>query len=153
MALARTVRGVLMSAALVIATTVACTQTSAPGATSSHPPTRAGATISVPTSDWRPPQPAMTALLSGTLTEEPDGCITVRQGAIVAAVIWPHGFSGGRTAAGTLEVLDSNGAPAAYIGQHVSLGGGFDVGRTVHCGAQDRPVFLIEQELPPLVRG
>lgn len=71
----------------------------------------------------------MDALLSGTLMLEPDGCVVVRNGAVAAAVIWPHGFSGNRTADWTLEVLNPKGKVVARIGQHVSYGGGFDVGR------------------------
>ena len=152
MPLARATLGLVASAALVIAT-AACTGASAPRVTTSHTPTRVGTAVVLPTSNWEPTQPAMDALLSGTLMLEPDGCVVVRNGAVAAAVIWPHGFSGNRTADGTLEVLNPKGKVVARIGQHVSYGGGFDVGRAVRCGVEDRPVYLVEDELPPLAGG
>jgi len=78
--------------------------------------TRAGSTILV-----SPPAGAyMTALLTGTLTKGPGGCLYVEAEGARALVLWRHG-----TTLSEDGQSISNDGKTITIGDHVEIGGGF----------------------------
>jgi hypothetical protein len=113
----------------------------------------AGGFVALPTSSWRPQDPAMQALLTGTLTggtvSSGQYCVWIvsRTGGKVP-VVWPAGF---KARAQPLEVTNAAGAVFARAGQKIGLTGGSGraaPGNACMLGASN--AFYVQAEQPVL---
>jgi hypothetical protein len=98
-------------------------------------PDRPGAVVPLPTSGWEPGDPALTALHTGVVAVDADGCVS-------AGLLWPAGFSARRDADGRVSILDSAGTVVLREGDRFEVGGGpGEPGRT--CGPQAAAPFAM----------
>lgn len=151
---ARTRRLTLVAGAIV----AVCAVTIAGGALLRNrdvapPPSTAPAAIAIPTSSWKPGDPAMLARVEGLLTATGDGCLYLKtaHGEIAAGgLVWPAGYSA-RLVDDVIEVTRPDGAVVARTGQQLVVGGGF--GRTAGCaglGPDPDGAFAVNVDLAPL---
>lgn len=116
-------------------------------------PSTAPAAIAIPTSSWKPGDPANLARAEGVLTATADGCLYLKNahGEIVAGgLIWPAGYSA-RLVNDVIEVTRPDGAIVARTGQPLVVGGGF--GRAPGCeglGPDPSGAFTVNTDLAPL---
>lgn len=109
--------------------------------------------VPVPTSSWKPGDPARLALLIGTVAGEQTGpaecSIWVeRESGQIVAVVWPAGFC---ARLNPLELLDSTGAVVAVPGTAIHVTGGFKPTDPADPRILGRPeAFHVMDELPPI---
>lgn len=108
-------------------------------------------TATVPTSSWKRDDPALLALLNGTVQGEqlgPDKCriwVERRDGEIVP-VVWPAGY---HARLDPLELLDDTGKVVAVVGTKISVPGGLmPTDPSAHSDAQE--AFYVMGEIPAL---
>lgn len=103
----------------------------------------------LPTNPWRSGEPAMAAALTGSIEEEPDGCLYINSFGTLQFILWPAGYA--RTGSGKdLQVLDSEGREVAKVGASVLVGGGNSSDSPIDfgCGAAKiSPVFLVQSDV------
>jgi hypothetical protein len=137
------------STGVAAVTLVACTGTSqiAPEPPS-RTPSKPLVALTLPTSDWQPGTPAMTAAWTGDLVQDADGCVVLRNGPTVTRLVWPKGYSGRKTTT-SIEIVDQHGVVVARTGQRVSIGGGGTPTPVAQpCANGSAGVWLVEA-LPP----
>lgn len=82
--------------------------------------------VEVPTSSWRPGEPARLAaiegVLSGGMASCGNYCVWIDDEGLVTPVIWPAGF---RARLDPLELLDAGGQVVAREGDHLRVGGSY----------------------------
>lgn len=91
-----------------------------PSATSTSP-----RLVTVPTSSWRPGDPALEALVTGSLQSEYKGnqyCVWLSFRSSRISIIWPKGY---HVRLNPLELLNSHSAVVAKGGERIRSGGGF----------------------------
>jgi hypothetical protein len=105
----------------------------------------------VPTSSWKRGDPALLALLNGTVQGEqldPGGCriwVERRDGEIVP-VVWPAGY---HARLDPLELLDASGAVIAVVGTAISVPGGLmPTDPAAHSDVDE--AFYVMGEIPAL---
>lgn len=107
--------------------------------------------ISVPTSEWRPGDPALLRLLTGVLRGGWVGsgefcCWVEGESGETVPVIWPSGFS---ARLDPFELLNPAGEVAARLGDKLTLCGGLlPVTTTQPCSLGLDEAFSVMQELP-----
>ena len=107
--------------------------------------------IAVPTSVWRPGDPALLGMLVGVLRGDWVGsgefCVWVeRESGEVVPVMWPSGFS---ARLDPFELVNPEGAVAARIGDTLTLVGGLlPAIASQPCGLGQDDAFYVMQELP-----
>lgn len=89
--------------------------------------TQGGATpIDLPTSDWRPGDPSMHALIHGTLAVDEHNCAYLASsGSESRYALWPAGYTATITDAGQLTLYNATGDAIAQSGDDLTMGGGF----------------------------
>jgi hypothetical protein len=113
------------------------------------PPAAGGTPFPVPTSQWKPGDAGMTALLEGTLVKDGSGCLVVDD----LVIVWPAGYTAQQTPAGSVEVIDPDGRVVARTGAPLRAGGGSSpVGVSGPCisGRPAAELFHVNDELPAL---
>lgn len=84
-----------------------------------------GTAVELPTSNWRPGDGGMRALIHGTLSTDGRGCVVLRHGGGKTAVLWPADYSALIDTDGRLHLLGPDGTAVARDGDEVSMGGGY----------------------------
>jgi len=79
----------------------------------------------LPTSGSTPHSQGQQTVLSGSVVLDGHGCVVVDPGrGARTAVVWPHGTTARRSAAGAVQILAPDGSVAATTGDRVAMGGG-----------------------------
>lgn len=111
--------------------------------------------VSVPlsTSDWRPGDAGMAALIRGRLAVTPDGCVHMGRGTERVDVVWPADYTASRELAGSVAIYDPNGVMVAKTGHEVEASGGYlpadDELLVCRAGGRHEAAF-VNSALPPM---
>ena len=121
----------------------AATTAATSGATSSA---AASGELPLPSDRWRPGQPAMQALTSGTLIlESHDAYACGWIGSRQSAYLWPEGY---RVRVADKALLDGAGNVVAHAGDHVQAGGGgHEAASPGPCNRAGQWVFSVESQV------
>jgi hypothetical protein len=82
----------------------------------------------LPTSSWKPGDPATMSLISGTLAVEDSGALLVLPDGAAAAkvlLVWPSGYEARKDHRGAISVCDGSGSMVLSVGDSFTAGGGF----------------------------
>jgi len=120
-----------------------------------------GTPVAIATSDWKPGDDSLQALIGGTLQVNKEGCIFLpverdRSDDIPGTavdVVWPAGYTAERLADGTVVVKRPDGEVVAATGHEFRSGGGATTnpeGIDFPCLAGKGGVWFVHDELPPL---
>ncbi|WP_433164670.1 hypothetical protein [Kribbella sp. CA-247076] len=147
----------LTTAGIVLALNASADPRPTPGTTPAPPPAPDAAsserTLELPTSGWKPGNPAMTALRTGIIRVTADGCPYLapsdpRSPATRTPLIWPARYTARYGNDGKLQILAPNGAPVAREDTPFSAGGGMIPTQATHpCLFNAPDAFVIMQDL------
>jgi hypothetical protein len=112
-----------------------------------------GTHLPILTSDWKPGDDAMTALVSGRLALGSDGCLRLGDGDSGVTLVWPAGYEATVQRVGPtdqLKVYDVDRDIVARSQQTIELGGGsVPVGDYAGrpCAPSSGDVFVVQSEV------
>lgn len=108
--------------------------------------------VAIATSDWKPGDAGMRALVTGELRLSRTDCLHIGSGPDATDVVWPAGYTAERISTGTVIVKRPDGAVVAEVGRTFSAAGGYIPATSIEmpCRAGQGDVANINEDTAPL---
>lgn len=84
-----------------------------------------GVAVALSTSEWRPGDGGMEALIQGRVAVTRDGCVHMGSGKERVDVVWPADYTASRERDGSVAIYDPHGVVVAKTGHVFEAGGGY----------------------------